>query len=106
MPSPAWEELDAFLDTDDFATEAIVTLQGGVSRPIHGIFDDPYLNAENGEYDFDTARPRLTCKEIDVLGVIRGDTCEIDGVTYDILSSPHSDGTGMAVLELAPQEAP
>lgn len=103
MPAPAWEDLDAFLSVDEFAVAATVHLQAGTMRTVRGIFDDPYLNAELGEYEFDTNRPRLTCKESDVDGVLRGDTVVIDGKTYDVLSTPNSDGTGMALLELAPQ---
>ena len=104
MPTPAWEDLDAFLSVDEFAVVATIRLQGGTTRAVRGIFDDPYLNAELGEYEFDTNRPRLTCKESDVIGVIRGDVVEIDRKVYDVLSSANSDGTGMAVLEMAQQQ--
>ena len=102
--NPAWEDLDVFLNVDEFAVTATVRLQAGGTRAVRGIFDDPYLNAELGEYEFDTNRPRLTCKERDVLGVLRGDVVEIDGKVYDVLSSANSDGTGMAVLEMALQK--
>lgn len=104
MPAPAWEDLDAFLNVDEFAVTATVHLQGGTTRAVRGIFDDPYLNAELGEYEFDTNRPRLTCKESDVIGVLRGDTVVIGSKTYDVLSTANPDGTGMAVLEMALQQ--
>lgn len=104
MPAPAWEDLDAFLNVDEFAITATVSLQDGTTRAVRGIFDDPYLNAELGEYELDTNRPRLNCKESDVLGVARGDVVEIDGQAYDVLSAPHSDGAGMAMLEMARQQ--
>lgn len=103
MPTPAWDDLDAFVNTDDFAVLATVTLQDGTARSVPGIFDDPYLNAQLGEYELDTSRPRLTCKEADVIGVLRGDRVDIGGKTYDVLTSAQADGTGMAVLELAIQ---
>lgn len=103
MPTPAWDNLDAFVNTDDFAVLATVTLHDGAVRMVRGIFDDPYLNAQLGEYELDTSRPRFTCKEADVIGVLRGDTVEIDGRTFDVLTSAQPDGTGMAQLELAPQ---
>ena len=97
MPLP-WDDLDAFLT--DFAVP--VTLHaGGTDRVIKAIYDDPYLNAQIGEYEADTSRPRLTCKESDVAGVVRGDTVIVEGTTYDVLSSPQGDGTGMAMLDLA-----
>lgn len=104
MPKPAWEDLDEFLDVDEFAVEATVSLHGGATRRVRGIFDDPYLNAELGEYELDTNRPRLTCKESDVADVRRGDTVTIDGQTYDVMTSPQPDGTGMALLQLALQD--
>lgn len=103
MPAPTWEDLDEFLDVDEFATPATVHRQDGAILSVVGIYDDPYLNAELGEYDMDTSRPRFTCKEVDVPGVTRGDTITIGGVTMDILTAPQSDGTGVALLDLAPQ---
>lgn len=105
MPTPAWDDLNTFLSVDDFAVEATVTRQDGDTRVVIGIFDDPYLNAQLGEYELDTSRPRFTCKESDVIGVLRGDMVEINGRSYDVLSSAQPDGTGMAVLELAVQES-
>lgn len=105
MPAPEWENLDDFLDVDEFATQAVIQLQGGTTRQVVGIYDDPYLNAELGEYDMDTTRPRFTCKLSDVPGVGRGDTLTLhDGTVLDILTGPQPDGTGMALLDLAPQQ--
>lgn len=103
MPKPAWEDLDAFLNVDEFAVTATVTLHDGTTKAVRGIFDDPYLNAQLGEYEADSSRPRLTCKEADVALVRRGDTVEIDGRVYDVLTSAQPDGTGMALLEMAAQ---
>lgn len=115
MPAPLWEDLDVFLDTDEFALFGTVTLQGGAVRTFAGIFDDPYLNAELGEYDMDNMKPRFLCKEADVADVRRGDIILVfqknkAGVvvwsqTFDILAGAHSTGDGMALLELAPQPA-
>lgn len=101
MPIQPWDDLDAFLNTDEFAVSATVRLQDGGTRVVRGIFDDPYLNAQLGEYEIDTTRPRLTCKEADVIGVLRGDLVDIAGKTFDVLASAQPDGTGMAVLEMA-----
>ena len=97
MPLP-WDDLDAFLT--DFAVSVTLHTQG-TDRTFLAIYDEPYLNAQIGEYEADTSRPRLTCKEADVSGVVRGDTVTIEGTTYDVLSSPQGDGTGMAMLDLA-----
>ncbi len=100
MPSPGWDNLDAFLSPDDFALEAVVTPRGGVSRSIRGIFDEPYLNAQIGEYEADSSDPRLTCKAADVADLRREDSAVIEGRTYYLLTDPQPDGTGFAVLRL------
>lgn len=105
MPSPAWENLDAFLQVDEFAVTATITLAGGAVRSVNGIFDDPYLDAQLGEYRLDTSSPRLQASEAKLAGVQRGDAVVIDGVDYLALAVPKSDGTGMATLELVKQEA-
>lgn len=115
MPAPSWENLDDFLQPDadgGFACTAIITLQvTGETRTVVGIFDDPYLNADIGEYEADTSAPRFTCKESDVAGVDRGDTWqEADpktrapvGPVYDIMTMPQSDGAGMAIVRMEPR---
>lgn len=103
MPTPAWDDLDAFVSTDDFAIPITLTLQSGEVRTFPGIFDDPYLNAQLGEYEADISRPRVACRESHVAGVTRGDTLTLDGRTFDVLTAPHADGTGFASLELAPR---
>lgn len=106
MPAPAWEDLDDFLQLDDFAVEGIVKAGGtGTPRTIVGIFDDPYLNAQLGEYELDSSAPRFTVKETEAAGILRGDTLEVAGKVFDVLSSPQQDGTGMAVIALGRRHA-
>lgn len=113
MPAPSWEDLDAFLQDETaggFAILAVISLHGAGTRELHGIFDDPYLNADLGEYEADTSAPRFTCKEIDVVGVGRGDYWQqLDaktklpiGARYNIMTDPQSDGAGMAILRMEP----
>jgi hypothetical protein len=101
MPAPSWDNPDAFLSTDDFALEATVTPRGGVSRTIRGIFDEPYMNAQIGEYEADSSDPRLTCKASDVADLRDKDPVVIEGRTYYLLTNPQPDGTGFAVLHMA-----
>jgi hypothetical protein len=101
MSAPSWENPDAFLQLDDFAIAVTVTPQGGVSRVVRGIFDEPYLNAQLGEYEADVTEPRLTCKAADVAGLAAKDEVQIYGVTYYLPTGPQLDGTGFAVLRLA-----
>lgn len=108
MPTPSWDNLGAFLQPGDFAVTATITLQAGGTRLVQGIYDDPYLNADLGEYDADLSEPRFTCKLADVVGVKRGDSLTIAGEagTFDVLREPQGDGTGMAVLKLAHNAGP
>lgn len=104
MPKPSWENLDDFLATDDdggFAVPAIIRFQNGTQKSVNVIFDDPYFNAQLGEYDADSSSPRITGKLSDLVSVRRGDLVELDGVTYEALSSYQPDGTGMAMVPLA-----
>ncbi len=105
MPSPSWENLDDFFDLDSsggFAVSAVIDIQGVGARTVNGIFDDPYLNADLGEYDTDTSAPRFTCKEIDVQGVGRGDYLTVNGTKYNIMTEPQSDGAGVAIIRMEP----
>lgn len=103
---PAWEDLDDFLQADDFASSAVFTLPGGQVLPaVLGIYDDPYLNAQLGEYEVDTTSPRFTGKLSDLARVVRKSIAVVtaDGVatTFDVLTDVQPDGTGMAVVKLA-----
>lgn len=98
---PAWEDLDAFFDPRDFGTPALIRFASGETRPVHGIFDDPYKAATVGEYTQDDATTTLMVKAADAAGVRRKDRVEIGGVTYDVLTGPQPDGTGMAIISMA-----
>lgn len=106
MPKPAWEDLDEFLQDDDFAVPAVIALQGGGTISLSGIFDDPYIDAKLGEYDRDTVGPRFTVKESLVGAVRRKDTititfpAPIGAQLFNIMTGAQPDGTGLAVLEL------
>ncbi len=108
MTSPSWENLDDFLmpaDKGGFATPAIITYAAGGTKTANVLFDDPYFNAQLGEYVADASQPRITGKEIDLLSVRRGDSVRVNGKTYDVLTAPQSDGVGMAIVMLAPSDA-
>jgi len=114
MPAPAWENLDDFLSLDEFAALATFIPDGGVARdPVAVIFDEPHSNAEAGEFDMDMSEPGVTCKEVDTVGIRKGDTCVIserqaDGTVvakgrYVLDHDPYPDGTGMALVKLSPE---
>lgn len=108
MRGPSWENLDDFLQTDDdggFAQAAVIQFQAGGTRTISVLFDDPYLNAQLGEYEADTSEPRISGKETDLAGVRRGDVVTVAGETFDVMTSPQPDGTGWALVTMARQDA-
>lgn len=108
MTSPSWENLDDFLGTDDdggFAIPAVIHYQAGGTKSITVIFDEAYFNAQLGEYDADASDPRITGKEVDLKAVRRYDRVAIAGKEYDVIGSCQPDGTGMAVVKLAPSDA-
>lgn len=101
---PSWERLDDFFQPETaggFGLPAVLRYDvSGDEKTIIGIFDDPYLDTQLGEYIADTSAPRFTCKEIDVLDVRRGDYLIHGGKTYNIMAVPQGDGTGLAILRL------
>lgn len=102
MPAPAWEDLSAFLDPAEFGCLATFTRAGGQVIPdVPGIFDDPTMNAESGEYDLASSEPRFTCEHVRVASLKKNDAVTIGGVAYLLDHDPHPDGTGMAVLKLS-----
>lgn len=108
MASPSWENLDDFLATDEdggFATPAIIHFQDGTQKTVQVIYDEPYFNAQLGEYDVDSSQPRVTGKSSDLVKVRRGDRFQIQGQNYEALTSHQPDGTGMAVVTLAVSDA-
>ena len=108
MPRPAWEDLGEFFDTDEFATTAVFTLlDGSTLPPVVGNFDDPYVNAKAGEYEADTIGPHFICPEAAVVGVRRKCSVVITAAghaprTFDVMTAPQLDGTGLALVELTP----
>lgn len=103
MPShPDWDDLDDFLQSEDFASPAVVTLKNGTVLTVMGILENPYQAARLGGFEQDSVRPQFHCKYQDVLLVRRGDTFVIEGKTYDAHKGAEPDGTGMACIDLEP----
>lgn len=105
MTSPSWENLDVFFQVESaggFAIVATVKFEDRSNdKQVIGIFDEPYLNAQLGEYEIDDAQPRFTCKSTDVENVSRGDTLLLpDGRQFYVMTYPQQDGTGISVLKL------
>lgn len=107
MTSPAWDNLDEFMDTDDFAVPAVVQFQAGGTRDVTGILEDPYLDGKLGDFHEDTTQPTFQLPLYRCTGIKRGDTLVATlpknggTVTYDIMTRPQPLGDGMAQLELS-----
>jgi len=102
VPAYAWENPVDFLSTDEFAFTATFSRGGNVlAKDVPGIFDDPTLNAESGEYDMNSSAPRFTCAYDRVRMLKKNDEVVIDGATYLLDHDPHSDGTGFAQIVMS-----
>lgn len=100
---PFVEDLSVFLQDRDFATAAVLRLQSGTDRQVLGIFDEAYLDADLGEYRHETSAPRFAGRASDFEGARRGDVLALNGREFDVMGAPQIDGTGWAVLRLAPK---
>ncbi|QKN87905.1 head-to-tail attachment protein [Acinetobacter phage vB_AbaP_Alexa] len=103
MPKPSWENLDVFFQTDTvggFGDVATFELADGSVRQITGIFDNPYLNAQTGEYEIDDMQPRFTCPETAAKGIKQYDYMVLDGKRYNVMGYPKSDGVGVVIIPL------
>lgn len=101
----SWENLDVFLQTEEkggFAiTVQIEFREDGTKKPVVGIFDEPYLNAQLGEYEVDAIEPRFTCKLSDVMDVKKLDRLILsDGREFNVMGYPQPDGTGLCILKI------
>lgn len=107
---PVWDDLSQFVDTDDYAVVAEITLKDGTTRAINVIFDNPAAVPAAGEYKQDDMNIRMTGIETEMVGIKRGDAVVIkhkaaEGTlqtvgSYGILTNPQPDGTGMASVSL------
>ena len=84
------ENLDMFLNTDDFASTVTV---GSVS--ITGILDREYAEV-NGVEGY---APTLLCTESDTSSIYIGSQLEVEGQAYKVMAK-RPDGTGMTTLIL------
>lgn len=101
MPTPKWDNLDVFVDLDDFAFTA--TRDDGGTFPV--ILEEQYLSRELGTYDVDytveVGNPWITARARDLVGLKKRTRLKIDGVQYWLTHDPQPDGTGMATAKLS-----
>lgn len=105
---PFVEDLAEFLREPEFATNCELRFAAGGSRTFKAIFDEASLDADLGEYRLETTSPRLNGRAADFAGAKKGDVVALYPATpaertLDVMSAPMVDGTGWAILRLAPQ---
>lgn len=98
------DDLADFFDCDEFAVQVTLLFANGKRRTVNAIFDDPYFNTDIGEYVLDTTEPRITAASKDIADLHwRADLVQIKGETFNVVTEPQHDGTGVAVVKLARQ---
>lgn len=92
---PFTENLSAFLNVDEFATEAIYDWV-----VIYGIFNNGYIGVPVGlAVDIESAATTYICKTSDVSCAVHGELITINTIEYRIVGI-QPDGTGITVLVL------
>jgi hypothetical protein len=93
MTTPAWDNLDSFLNTDDFAVDA--TLDG---VPVTGVFYDSYFEAFDNEPGVSTSLPRFWLKAEDAIDPV-GKELIVEAISYTVVET-QPDGNGFSLLVL------
>ena len=97
-------DLSNLFDTNDFATEATYTVQGGSASTINVVFDKEFLDVDaNGEVGLASTDPRAFCLTSDVSSASNGDTIVIDSVTYKVRIVEPDGSSGITILVLEKQ---
>lgn len=110
--TPAWDDVGAFIDPDDFGVPAVVSFQAGGTRAIVVLFDDPAAGlqftrrapasagVQMGGYEGDAEKPRMVGTVAALAGIRKRDSVLIDGKTFGCLTGPQPDGNGCATVSL------
>lgn len=88
------EDLDEFLDTDDFATSVT---QG--AKTFSAIYDAP----DDDQYDTEGIRPQVLAKDSDLAAApatVQGSTLSVSGAGSFTVQELRPDGTGMTTVFL------
>lgn len=89
----------------DFAEDDEIVFEwSNGSKSLKGIFDDSFTDAATGETVLDTTQPRVTCLASDAATIPREAITTIRGKAYSV-TQVQPDGTGMAIIQLAHEEA-
>ena len=88
--------------SDDFAVSVKLVFKDNRLRPrtIKAVFDEPYVDADLGEYVLDTVQPRITAAWSDVKDCKKFDFAIVHGKRYVLSHNAQSDGTGVGMLAM------
>jgi len=93
-----------FLNTDEFADEAVWTPAGGIPQtPVPGLYNNfPLHGDENQEQDVEQPRTFFVTSSALVSNWRARDFVRIKNTTYQIINAPYSkeDGSGWSVVPL------
>lgn len=84
------ENLSEFLDSDDFAVEALINEQ-----PVNVIFENGYLELAGMQGVY----PHILVRTVDLEGVAEGDTVVVNKTNYTFVYA-EPDGTGISTAIL------
>jgi len=96
------EDLDSFLNTDDFAIAATYTPAGGTAKTVHGIFDNGFEGMGDGTVEVEATIPTFLVKAADVPSAAQGDALKVVSTDF-LVKSVQPDGTGLTLLILEEQ---
>ena len=92
------DDLNLFLEVDDFATVATYIPTGKRGFYINGIFDNPHASITATQMmDVTIPQPKFLCRTVDVVNAAEGDSLKIGATTYTI-RIVLTDGLGMTTL--------
>jgi hypothetical protein len=95
----------AFLDPNDFGSQATYTIVGGsASLPFSGVFNNPHLSVHVENADVADRHPTFICREQDIpagaKGGDAGDALAVTGAGVFTVAELRPDGAGMVTILL------
>jgi hypothetical protein len=93
------EDMDPFFNGNDFALEAVITLNDNSTRKLNVIFDEATDRVDLYDQNIEANVPTVTCKTSDLTGVKTRKQLTVSGKTFSIERIAH-DGTGVSTIYL------
>ncbi|RYH04124.1 hypothetical protein EU805_01770 [Salipiger sp. IMCC34102] len=101
MPAPDWENLGEFFSPDEFAVPVTIRRGDVVLWEGSAIFEEQNGPSSLGDLQHDLTEPHLLLPSADAAAVDDGDVAVVDGKTWDVVSDPEHDGSGLARIRLS-----